>query len=791
MLRHPKPSNDQSLLHSTVPESGNVRRALTQTRVPAATPVPLIYVLRVLFSSVYGIFRQLTCPIYGLTHDLVVRLCQDSLTVNRALSAVVAQGPYWFTGLRREAAETLRYQLTSEIAHVRDGRGPNIVHSVMQWVKTVQFRALQDHAAARPEEFQTAWCVTDCAVWSDYFKGWAETLALREDRDIGWVASTKTAVWSHSAGAMREDIQRRVRDLGRCMAEEDDIRWREGVADSVVHTKEGTHTDVLSCRKEERVGLGGRVHYRPGENSVTMATSGIGDRAHTTPAQEDSAYPAGTGQADQIHMHGDCIGVGGLPVTLTDIGDVDSSLPSVLAGATKTGLQGLRNDDEHTVILPPPTAGFETSDDPYALNFEATQAVQCPPPAGFSNAKSPCGEGGVHRYEETSKAASGSSSFDRDEVPVPAGLLLGLEHALDAENISPGAADVISVTQVQNLAHDVPDISVEGTQFDVPRSSQCPPVSHLTEQTPPNGASLVWVRDSDGDGAGPSTPCENLSAKFETHREEEAVTELVGLSEGIQPRGWDEEASAAVGALHVMGPLLSYCGISDIPSVFYTMPLPQLYSTVEIEKTLKKVSAGGQGSRKLERVVFFNHVNKEFEIPFKHIRSLKRSSAWLGHDIMDFVLSRMYMKYPAEYRQEVHVVSSFATGALQGVMNSGNGMLKFAEKFLQPRSPYHARQVSELIVPWITEMHWSLLILHLDRWWHLDSMTGTLHFPTGKHADILRWLYACWQTLRGDIQHPLEEHSHVLQVYQQPGNDECGHCCIRNVQIYLKVYPRP
>lgn len=143
----------------------------------------------------------------------------------------------------------------------------------------------------------------------------------------------------------------------------------------------------------------------------------------------------------------------------------------------------------------------------------------------------PSREGVLHGYEESSTDLSGSSSFNKYEVSVPVEPLMGLERALDKENISLEAAAVIFVTEVQNGVNNAPDISLEGLQFDVPRPSQCLPVSHIREQTPPNGTSLVWIRDTNRmDAVGLLTPCKNLSAKFESHREQVAVIELVGLS---------------------------------------------------------------------------------------------------------------------------------------------------------------------------------------------------------------------------------------------------------------------
>lgn len=303
---------------------------------------------------------------------------------HRALSAVVAHGAYWFTSLRRQAAETLH----SDIADVRDGGGANIVHFVMQWVKTVQLRAFQDHSASQAKDFERASCITECALWSEYFKGWAEMLALRDDRDIGWVASTNTRVWKHSAGIMREDIQPRVCDLGRCMAEEDDICWQEHFDDSVEGSNEATHTRVVGFMKEERLHRDFGVQGIAGENFLSIATSGIGDHAHTTPAREEYAYPLRTKQADEIHTHGYCTCIQTLLVTQTKK-DVDNSKPLVSTGATNTGLGVSRNDNNKMNLLHPPTVGLKTTDDPYTFHSEASHAVQCPSPAVLSTAEPP------------------------------------------------------------------------------------------------------------------------------------------------------------------------------------------------------------------------------------------------------------------------------------------------------------------------------------------------------------------------------------------------------------------
>lgn len=79
-----------------------------------------------------------------------------------------------------------------------------------------------------------------------------------------------------------------------------------------------------------------------------------------------------------------------------------------------------------------------------------------------------------------------------------------------------------------------------------------------------------------------------------------------------------------------------------------------------------------QGSETIKKpfIVFYNQFLKEIEVKYQDIRDLRDLKIRLGNDVMDFVLSRMYLAYPECYRHEIHIVRSYVSGTAVGVMKT-------------------------------------------------------------------------------------------------------------------------
>lgn len=181
-------------------------------------PPPLVYVLRDLFCSAYGLGRQLTCPMYGITRAAILEACAEDILIDRALSNFLWQGCFLYSGVAEELELALYEQLTREIRQVRDGKGDDIVSGVIDWVERVQVRALQDLAAEVPLQFQRAWCTLDYRHWDEHSQHWAVWLRNREDRDIGWVGAVEVP---------RLSVQRKILQVAKIIAAEDEYRWKE------------------------------------------------------------------------------------------------------------------------------------------------------------------------------------------------------------------------------------------------------------------------------------------------------------------------------------------------------------------------------------------------------------------------------------------------------------------------------------------------------------------------------------------------------------------------------------
>lgn len=125
------------------------------------------------------------------------------------------------------------------------------------------------------------------------------------------------------------------------------------------------------------------------------------------------------------------------------------------------------------------------------------------------------------------------------------------------------------------------------------------------------------------------------------------------------------------------------CHIIDA-SEMKAYSVPKVYVRLEINKLIKTIPSQGSGTIKTPVTNFYNQFQKEIEVKHKDIRSLRNLKTRIGNDVMDFVLSRVYLAYPECYRHEIHIVRSYVSGSVVGVVKSGLGLQKLAKDFLQP-----------------------------------------------------------------------------------------------------------
>ena len=320
--------------------------------------------------------------------------------------------------------------------------------------------------------------------------------------------------------------------------------------------------------------------------------------------------------------------------------------------------------------------------------------------------------------------------------------------------------------------------------------------SSTSTKTPPRGALAESGASTGGPLAqdGPDSTSKNLAGLFEQESDMETVQQLVRLSQprpavggidlvsGLQRAMSPEKEDYAEGTFSGSS---EECRIADA-SAFEKLSLPQVYEELDLDKLLRDVPTLGEGSSRKDETVFFNQNGKEVEVSHKAIRDLQKAKTWLGKDVVDFVLSRIYMAYPQERRHEIHIVSSRVCALLEAVMAGTKSVQKLAKDYFHPPPGIQVEQVKEVIIPWVCAGHWSVLIFQPNRVFHLDSLADTAHFPSGIHSEFVRWMFAAWQCLRGVEQYPVEDLS-PIPVFQQVGNNECGHLCIRNIMLYLKV----
>jgi hypothetical protein len=164
-----------------------VRQILIDNRVQRLKPNILVYVFWILFYNFFGRFRLISCPQWGLKEDVFP--VPDSITFQRAVSALVSCGQYLFAdlgGISNGVANGL-YSLSLD-EHVWSARGAS-VQAVLDWVKTVQICALQDFAVEDEHRFVQTWCTKSQETWGEQSKSWSRALRIRENIHIGWICT--------------------------------------------------------------------------------------------------------------------------------------------------------------------------------------------------------------------------------------------------------------------------------------------------------------------------------------------------------------------------------------------------------------------------------------------------------------------------------------------------------------------------------------------------------------------------------------------------------------------------
>lgn len=189
-------------------------------------PASLVYVMKIFFLYEYGPFRQLACPLYGLSEEIILEACREEKRIMRAVAMFAYQGHIYFADAGLEGRQVALHRLKSEVTAIREGEGGDLVRDAMRWVRNVQFRALQDHAAMSSFQFDQAWCAKRLCHWAEQWEPWLTTLRTREERDIGWVPGPYTPSCSGEVASLRNDIHRVVAKIAAATRQEDDAQWQ-------------------------------------------------------------------------------------------------------------------------------------------------------------------------------------------------------------------------------------------------------------------------------------------------------------------------------------------------------------------------------------------------------------------------------------------------------------------------------------------------------------------------------------------------------------------------------------
>ena len=198
---------------------------LRGSRVLLRSPTPLVYLVRVLFRNVHGVYRLLICPMYGLTETELREECRNLVNIKRALSTFMTEGAYQYAGVGFVLGDALRQRVHEELEHVNDGVGASVVAGVMDWIHCIQLRALQDHAVCQPMQFMKAWTTTDYDDWEKSNEHWCAALRTREECYLRWVSASFTPSWNPDVAALRLKMLETIEQIGETLGVEDANQW--------------------------------------------------------------------------------------------------------------------------------------------------------------------------------------------------------------------------------------------------------------------------------------------------------------------------------------------------------------------------------------------------------------------------------------------------------------------------------------------------------------------------------------------------------------------------------------
>lgn len=198
---------------------------LRWSRMHLKSPMPLVYLMRVLFRNVHGVYRLLTCPVYGLTETELRDECRNLVNIKRALSTFLNEGAYQYAGIGFVLGDALRQRVHEELEHVNDGVGARVVAGVMDWIHCVQLQPLQDHAMCQPMQFMKAWTTTDYDDWEKSNEHWCAALRTREECDLRWVLASFTPSWNPGVAALQLKMLETVEQIRETLGVEDANQW--------------------------------------------------------------------------------------------------------------------------------------------------------------------------------------------------------------------------------------------------------------------------------------------------------------------------------------------------------------------------------------------------------------------------------------------------------------------------------------------------------------------------------------------------------------------------------------
>ena len=106
-------------------------------------------------------------PQSGLLKEVVIDLCKQSRELITHAAIYESEVTFLYTGMENGDVAAMRNDFVADVDLVNKSLDSYVLDEAMQWVRNIQYRALQDLVVGWPDVFYKCWKTTVHELWAD------------------------------------------------------------------------------------------------------------------------------------------------------------------------------------------------------------------------------------------------------------------------------------------------------------------------------------------------------------------------------------------------------------------------------------------------------------------------------------------------------------------------------------------------------------------------------------------------------------------------------------------------